>query len=142
VLGPDVEGAAVAEPAVEALADDHVDRVAVDRGAGVEVEEPAEAALPHRADGERVGQQDGALQRAQLRELAETRGLAVPVQHVTGGQDLLGVGVSAVRQHRRDAGPDRVALVKGSVPDSHARDVDQGVAAAGRDASHRVAEVP
>ena len=94
----------VAEPAVEALPDHHVDVSRSRAAPGFCSSSVPQAALPDGSHRERVGQQDGALERAELLELAEARGLAVAVDHVAAGEHLLGVEVSVVRQHRGDAG--------------------------------------
>jgi hypothetical protein len=141
VFGPDVETAAVVQPAVEALTDHDVDRVAVDGGLGVEVECPAQSALPHRAHGHGAGEQYGALHGPELLELAQTGGLAIAVHHMAGRQDLLRVRVAAVREDRSDPCADGVALRERGMADLHACHVDQRVLRARLEATHCVAEL-
>jgi hypothetical protein len=140
VLGTHGERASIGEPAVEALADDHVHGVAVAGGAGVVLEQVAQPTLPHRPHRQRVRQQDWALDRAELIELRQPRDLAVAVDHVAGAEHLVLVEVAVVRQDRRDARPAH-ALVERPVAHEHPRHVHEGVQLACGKAAGRVAEL-
>jgi hypothetical protein len=98
-------------------------------------------ALPRRTDRQRGGEQKRAFHCAELRELREPGGLAVAVDDVAGAEHLLGVEIPVMREDRRDAGSQPVALGKRAMPDQHARHVDERVAPAGRKAADGVAQV-
>src|SRR5918994_7485964 len=134
------KGASVREPAVEALADEHVDRVAVARSLGVALEQVTQSALPDRPHRQGAREQDRTLDRAELLELAEAGRLAVAVDDVAGPEHLLRVEVAAMRQDRRHAGS-APAHVERAVPDENAGHVHERVQLSRGKTADRIAEL-
>jgi hypothetical protein len=101
----------------------------------------AQPALPGRADGERVGQEERALDRAELRELGESRRLSVRIHRVVAAEHLLLVEVPAVREDRRDAGSQPLALHDRPVADQHAGHVHERVQLPRGEAPDRIVQL-
>jgi hypothetical protein len=101
----------------------------------------AQAALPDRAHRERVREQERALDRAELDELGEAGGLAVPVHHVAAAEHLVLVEVAAVGQDRGHARAQAVALHERAVAHAHARHVDERVQLTRGKTADRVTEL-
>ena len=141
MLGAHGERPSVGEPAVEALAHDHVHRVPVARGTWVQLEQVAQSSLPHRAHREGVREQQRALDRSELDQLREPRGLAVPVHHVAAAKHLVLIEVAVVREDRGHARAQTVALDERAMAHAHARHVDERVQLTRRKAADRITQL-
>ena len=120
VLRPYRAGAGVVQIAVEAFDHQWVDGACTPAQIRILLQHPADHRVGDTAHVQRAAQQQRRFQRAHLPHLFEAHGLAIAIQRVHGGDDLLVKEVAAVRQHRGHARAHAVPLDQRDVPHPHA----------------------
>jgi hypothetical protein len=130
VRRPDRQGPDVVQAPVVGLADEGVDRshrLVARSGQCV-----GNHTLDRGADSQRVRQDDGRLDGAELAHLRRPGELAEGVADEHAARHLVEEQIAAMGHDGRDSGADRVALDQGDVADAHAGDVGDGVERPGR----------
>ena len=140
VVDIDLDVARIVQEGVRAFGHDR-DHPVVGVGRWRLVDEDPDGGVIDPPDGHRRGQEDGALEGAELVDLGATADLASAVEDRDPCLDrVAGEGLGITRQDGRHAGPrrataggrSRLIAPDGGVADAHAGDVDDGVRGSGR----------